>query len=248
MNLRIFAALLSLNLLVLAGCADEKADLEKARYLLGSGLKADATEALSILEPMLTTSTGEEKVEVYRLYAGAKMQSVGFSGIEILPAIQYPEKTSGTINTAKMMKSAVSGVTNNSEAATALSAAIAKFVEIEADAAFSAASTRAQNGIRFQHGLAAFLDAIRIVVIQSGYRGAVSRASWMASGSSCSSNISDSDSSQVDTRLGVADTQFGLAALDAQNQIRKAASDLRTGIGGLTAAQLCLYLEQDSQF
>lgn len=235
---------LFLALIVASGCADEKADLEKARYLLGSGTVADANEALTILEPMLTTSSGAEKVEVYRLYAGAKMQSVGFSGIEILPAIQYPDKTGDTINTAKMLKSAMSAVVNAS-AATAMSAAISKLAEIEADTAnFNAATLRERRGIYFQHGLAAFFEAIRIVVVQTGYRDAANAG---ALASVCTSNVSDSDANNVDVKLALADTKFGgagdaSAGLDSQNAIRKSASDLRTGIGGLTASALCTYL------
>jgi hypothetical protein len=72
------AVVLSLSAFI--GCADEKADLEKARYLLGSGAKSDATEAIGILTPLLTSTTGAQRVEAYRLYAGAQLQSVGFSG------------------------------------------------------------------------------------------------------------------------------------------------------------------------
>lgn len=238
-----------LALSVISGCADERSDLEKARYLLGSGSKADAVEALSLVTPLLTSQTGAQKVEAYRLYAGAKMQSVGFSGVEILPALIYPTKNGSTIKTANMLKDAFTGVTDNDAAAAALLAAIDALHNIAGLPDFSAASTTEQKGIYFQRALAEYFDALRIVIVKSRFSDPLTTSANFDQ-SDCATRIDATTSADastnadVGTRLTNADTYFGTgkADLDATNQVRKSASDLRTSIGTLSAANICTYL------
>lgn len=146
----------------LVACAGTEGDIEEARLLLAKGGKSRADDAISLLTPLLTSTSGVERLEVYRLYAGAKMASAGFDSTKIIPALAY----TGDDNLLTACLGSVTDLATDS--ASKMSDAISALVEITGSTDLAKGDVRAQKGLYFQLGLAYFLDAIRVYLSVSG--------------------------------------------------------------------------------
>ena len=222
-------------MLLLTSCAGSKADLEEARYLLGKGDKENAEKAISILEPMLTSSSGAQKMEAYRLYAGAQMQAAGADAIKIIATVVYKIND----NTVALTREAFSTLTSDS--GTKFRSAISNLDTLIGDAAFTASSERDQQGIYFQRGLAYLFDALRIAVQVSGINSDSFDVSSCTTAFGAAS--ADDKDTKITTNLGSAASDFNSAGLDPANSLYSLSSSLKSSVDSAgTTNNICAFL------
>lgn len=226
--------------LTVMGCAGTDADLEEARYLLGKGGKENATKAKALVDSLRTSAGGANKLEAYRLYAGAQLQIAGFDSIKIIANIIY--KDSSNTDTVKTLKSALTDLNPDQAETKALVAdAINNLMTVIGLAEFAEASVRVQRQFHFQLGLARTLDALRIAVQQSGLQ---------EDGFSVSTCQSDVGADATTAYGDLKEAELGYindAALTSDNPLVKLVTDFKNkldgdGSGTTDAVEFCNYV------
>ncbi|MBN8555460.1 MAG: hypothetical protein J0L93_08450 [Deltaproteobacteria bacterium] len=219
------------------GCAGTKADLEEARYLLGKGDKENAAKAISILEPMLTSSSGAQRLETYRLYAGAQIQAAGVDSIKIISTVVYKVSE----NTVTLTRDAFSTLTSDS--GVKFRSAISNLDTLIGEDVFAAASLRDRQGIYYQRGLAYLFDALRIAVQISEIN--LDTFTTVTCEDAYTNAAADDKDTKITTNLGSAAADFDSAGLDPSNALYSLSNSLKSSVdtAGSTAA-ICAYLLQ----
>lgn len=247
--------ILGLGILV-AGCADREADLERARYLLARGDIGSATEALTYVSGIVTTgATDPDYFEAVRLYVGAKIALAGFTPTQIVSAVIHPEST----NTAKRLRPALSNL--QSDGATLLGEALTAANAAAGTTAFSSQALRVQQDIQFNRGLVYFLRAIYVGLKDSTYLDNSSAADFDAGiGGPCRLALAGAATTQMSSDISNAQDYFEQGGSEAasesagftsSNPLVKLVTDMDDGIktlggGSITTAAICLWL--DTQF
>lgn len=246
MNFQIAGLAILTCLVGFGGCAGDKAEIEEAAYLVGKGGAENALEAISILESHLSTATGDEAFEVYRLYSGAKMQAAGFDGLKIISTLVYQTSDDAVKNVRP-------AITLGSTSSVHLSDAITNLNSFVASTTYTTSTnTRAKNGIEFQRGLANFFEALRSAFTNSG----LDVASGTITSAQCQAKFNGQVSivSNINSNLATANTSFTSSQLDSGNPLVKLVKNFRDNVpnkdlGSLTAADIvtiCNYLAQQS--
>lgn len=234
----------------LTACAGTEADLERARYLLGKGGIANATKAATILEPLVEPggSSGMERLEAFRLYAGAQMAAAGYDSTSIIAAMMYSDE-------GKLLRSIrnAQGDVDSTTSRTKLDDAASKLATIVAEDYFvDSADARTKEGLYFQMGLVDFLRGLRVFLNISGLGGEGTfdvEACKTAFGTTIG-NLTNPDSPDYGLAR-IQDSESTLKAdaranLDPQNtlvkNIRTLSEELEAAIN--SAQEICDYLEQ----
>ncbi len=236
--------------LAMASCGGNEVDIERARYLLGKGSKSAALEAISLLEPKLATTSGEEKFEVVQLYSGARMQAAGFSGVKIISSLIYRGNTgSGEESTVGFVRRASDLDSDSETNLIGTDGAIPTLTGFQADAVYTGSNNTAlKDIIEYQLGLAYFLEVLRDTLQSSGLgaTGSVPAA--------CETNLETNGFTFTDvrTRLTSSRTELLNSGLDSTNEFVDLVTDFRDAIptAGTDAQQrteFCNYLNRQTQ-
>lgn len=188
---------------VIVGCADRKADFEKAEYYVGKGGAAAGAKAASLMTPYLTSPDINVRIRAHRLYAGAKIAEAGFDIPRIVSKIVERDKSNN--NGLSILKDAFTGVV----AATAKSnliEAINTIKALQANSDFAVVTLadsgelnfREKQNLYFSAGIASFLYAL---VIGSRETTLVGDSDFNAS--DCEDAVRTDDVNYTDTLLNV---------------------------------------------
>jgi len=205
--------------LILAGCADADADLERARYLLGKGGVSNGAEAVAITEPYLTSNKASIKLEAYRLYVGGRLAQAGFDPIRVLAILVHKESS----DIIALMKDAFATITDDAKAF--LIDAEAKLGTVIASADYrDDASLRIQQGLQLQYGFRAYMNSLRIFIKTSG----LTSITTTFTQADCEATFSVTDANEGTADLKKANDRFSDGAgLDADNPIRESIADIQ---------------------
>jgi len=223
-------------ILSLGGCADEKSDLEQARYLLGKGDTADAQTALGILQPMLTSTSGEDKFETVRLYVGAQLQAAGFDGIKVIANIVYQDSN----DIVSVLEKAITFTADAQSRIADASATVQAFI-LSADFTNST-NVQKKQGIYFQFGQTRMDEALRVLFTVSGLSGTFDV-------NTCTANFQQSFAqfNNINVDLTDAHTQFNASGIDDTNKLNtlltKEQAKLPTTNDQAKIAQFCQDLQ-----
>jgi len=155
----------------MTGCADHKADFEKAEYLIGRGGAASGIKAQTLVTPYLDSSDLLTKIKANRLYAGAKVAQTGLKPSRIVSRIVKRDESAGTIS---VLKTAFDGVTDGETARGYLNEAITQLNTLRADSDFAAITSaspeelvREKRGIYYGLGMSYLLSALILGTVDS---------------------------------------------------------------------------------
>lgn len=193
----------ALTLFVIIGCADRKADFEKAEYYIGKGGATAGAKAASLMTPYLTSPDIGIRIRAHRLYAGAKIAEAGFDIPRIVSKIV--ERDSSNNNGLAVLKDAFTGVVAET-AKSNLIEAISKIQTLQADSDFAAVNLtdsgelafREKQNLYFSAGISSFLYAL---VIGSRETTLVGDSDFNAS--DCEDAVRTDDVNYEDTLLNV---------------------------------------------
>lgn len=183
LNMRKFLIMAQLMAMVVLGsaCADKKADFERAKYLVGRGGQADGEKAADLVEPYLTDSDLQTRMEAVVIYGGAKIAEAGVSARQIIVNMIEGDGDDTVSNLADALSNVPTQEDDDGferarrarriieEAFTQYQALIATEAFNNITAATSEGGFRDRLGVFYGYGMALLVHSLIIGVVDSGF-------------------------------------------------------------------------------